>query len=203
MLCCHVLLCLLRCSSHTWLLVDAKALEELRFLGELFLRRSLLLGALLLWTLLRWSWSLKSSLVARGRLAFGWWVLERPDRCTGLQALEAMLGLHVWVTMVEVEVVGEVLAKVTHGSGWIQQHRLLLLLKGRRVTHQLVFHSFQVLGSLQCLVVLQTDLNSSSVLVIRVVSILVCLHLQSELLGLLLFLSSSFYFHGDLLLPWY
>ena len=53
MLCCHALLGLLRCSSHTWLLVDAKALEELRFLVELFLRRSLLLGALLLWTLLR------------------------------------------------------------------------------------------------------------------------------------------------------
>jgi len=50
---CHALLGLLRCSSHTWLLVDAKALEELCLLGELFLRRSLLLGALLLRTLLR------------------------------------------------------------------------------------------------------------------------------------------------------
>jgi hypothetical protein len=53
MLRCHVLLGLLRCGSHAWLLVDAKALEELRFLGLLLLRRSLLLRALLLWTLLR------------------------------------------------------------------------------------------------------------------------------------------------------
>ena len=105
--------------------------------------------------------------------------------------------------MVEIEVVGEVLSKITHGSFWIQQHRLLLLLKGRRVAHQLGFHSLQVLGSLQGLVVLQTDLNSSSVLVIRVVGILFCLHLQSELLCLLFFLSSSFYFHSDLLLPRY
>ena len=105
--------------------------------------------------------------------------------------------------MVKVGVVGEVLSKITHGSGWIQQNRLLLLLKGRRVAHQLGFHSLQVLGSLQGLVVLQTDLNSSSVLVIRVVGILFCLHLQSELLCLLFFLSGSLYFHGDLLLPWY
>ncbi len=105
--------------------------------------------------------------------------------------------------MDEIEVVGEVLSKITHGSGWIQQHRLLLLLKGRRVAHQLAFHSFQVLGSLQGLVVFQTDLHSGSVLVVRVVGILVCLHLQSVLLGLLLLLSGSFYFHGDLLLPWY
>ena len=104
--------------------------------------------------------------------------------------------------MVEVEVVGEVLTKITHGSFWIQQHGLLLLLlESRRVAHELAFHSLQVLGSLQGLIVLQTDLNSSSVLVIRVVGLLVCLHLQSVLLGLLLLLSGSFYFHGDLLLP--
>jgi hypothetical protein len=111
-----------------------------------------------------------------------------------------MLRLHI---RVNTEVVGEVLSKITHRSSWIQQHRLLLLLKGRRVAHQLAFHSFQVLRSLQGLVVLQTDLNSRSVLVIRVVGILVCLHLQSELLCLLLFLSCSFYFHCDLLLPRY
>ena len=48
MLRCHVLLGLLRCGSHAWLLVDAKALEELLLLRYLFLRWALLLGALLL-----------------------------------------------------------------------------------------------------------------------------------------------------------
>ena len=190
MFCGHALLRLLRRGPHAGF-VDPHALEQLLFLKQIFLRGRLLLrtllnctGAFLWWDFLLWrSRSIRSGLISRGGLllTLRWWVVERPYRSARLETFEAMLWLHVWVTLPNLDV-GEVISQLGYCIFTLKQNWLLLLLLHwlleRNLSLQLLICSFNLLGPLQSLVVLQADLHRGYALFGRVVCFLVCLHLE-------------------------